>query len=78
MSGVGSVIGLSNAKIARMLDAPVLLVTGGGVGNVVDSVYTNLALFEKEGVRVRAILANKLIPEKRDMTLGLPAPGFCR
>jgi BioD-like phosphotransacetylase family protein len=67
--GVGSVIGLSNAKIARMFDAPVLLVTGGGVGNVVDSVYSNLALFEKEGVQVRAILANKLIPEKRDMTL---------
>jgi uncharacterized protein len=67
--GVGSVIGLSNARIARLFDAPVLLVTGGGVGNVVDSVYANLALFEKEGVQVRAILANKLIPEKRDMTL---------
>jgi uncharacterized protein len=67
--GVGSVIGLSNARIARLLDASVLLITGGGVGNVVDSVYTNLALFEKEGVQVRAILANKLIPEKREMTL---------
>jgi len=67
--GVGSVIGLSNARIARLLDAPVLMVTGGGLGNVVDSVYMNLALFEKEGVDVRAILANKLIPEKRDTTL---------
>jgi uncharacterized protein len=67
--GVGSVIRLSNARIARLLNAPVLMVTGGGVGNVVDSVYTNLALFEKEGVEVRAILANKLIPEKRDSIL---------
>jgi len=67
--GVGSVLGLSNARIAKLLDAPVLMVTGGGLGNVVDSVYMNLALFEKEGVDVRAILANKLIPEKRDKTL---------
>jgi uncharacterized protein len=67
--GVGSVIRLSNARIAKLLDARVLMVTGGGVGNVVDSVHANLALFEKEGVEVRAIMANKLIPEKRDRIL---------
>lgn len=67
--GVGSVIKLSNARIAKLLNAPVLIVTGGGLGNVVDSVYMNLALFEKEGVDVRAILANKLIPEKRVKTM---------
>lgn len=67
--GVGSVLQLSNARIARLLEAPVLMVTGGGVGNVVDAVYLNLALFEKEGVEVHAILANKLVPEKRDSTL---------
>lgn len=63
--GVGSVLKLSNARIARLLDAPVLMVTGGGVGNVVDTVSMNLALFEKEGAEVRALLANKLIAEKR-------------
>jgi len=63
------VLKLSNAHIARLLDAPVLLVTGGGIGNVVDSVCMNLSLFEKEGVEVRAILTNKLIPEKRETTL---------
>ncbi len=68
-TGVGSVFGLSNARIASMLETPVLMVTGGGLGNVVDSAYLNLALFEKEGAEVRAILANKIIPEKRDITL---------
>ena len=63
--GVGSVMKLSNALIARMLGAPVLMVTGGGVGNVIDSVHMNLALFRQEGADVRAVLANKLIPEKR-------------
>ncbi len=67
--GVGSVIGLSNARVARMLEAPVLLVTGGGIGNVIDAVSMNRALFEKEGVDVRAIMTNKLIAEKRDAVL---------
>ncbi len=67
--GVGSVLKLSNARIARLLDAPVLLVTGGGIGNVVDAISLNLSLFEKEGADVRAILVNKIIPEKRDRTL---------
>lgn len=67
--GVGSVMKTSNANIARMLNAPVLMVTGGGLGNVVDKISMGLALFDKEGVEVRAVLANKLIPEKRDRTL---------
>ncbi len=67
--GVGSVLKLSNARIAQLLEAPVLMVTGGGIGNVIDSVYMNLALFEKQGAEVRAILPNKLIPEKRDSNL---------
>jgi BioD-like phosphotransacetylase family protein len=68
-SGVGTVLGMSNAYIARLVDAPVLMVTGGGIGNVVDSVGMNAALFRQEGVAIRAIVANKIIPEKRDETL---------
>lgn len=67
--GVGSVAGLSNARIARLLGAQVLMVTGGGVGNVIDGVNLNRTMFEREGVEVRVILVNKLIPEKRDQTL---------
>lgn len=67
--GVGSVMKLSNARIARMLEAPVLMVTGGGVGNVVDTVNMNMALFRQEGAEVRAVMTNKLIPEKRELIL---------
>lgn len=67
--GVGSVLNLSNARIARLLDASVLMVTGGGVGNVVDAVALDTALFEKESVEIRALLINKLLPDKRDLTL---------
>lgn len=68
-SGVGSVIGLSNARVAKMAGAPVMMITGGGVGNVIDAVSLNLALFEQQGAEVRMLLANKLIPEKRASTL---------
>ena len=68
-TGVGSVLGFSNARVAKIADAPVVMVTGGGVGNVVDSAYMNLALFEKEQADVRAVLVNKIIPEKREKTL---------
>ncbi|WP_020676058.1 phosphotransacetylase family protein [Geopsychrobacter electrodiphilus] len=68
-SGVGSVIGCSNARIAKLAAAPVMMVTGGGLGNVVDSVCINMALFEKEQVKVKSLLVNKIIPSKRDQTL---------
>lgn len=68
-TGVGSVIGCSNARIAKLADAPVMMVTGGGLGNVVDSVMINMALFEKEQVPVKTLLVNKIIASKRDQTL---------
>jgi BioD-like phosphotransacetylase family protein len=67
--GVGSVLKLSNARIARMLDAPVLMVTGGGVGNVIDTIAMNTALFKLEGAEVRGVLVNKIYAEKREIML---------
>ncbi|NTV50445.1 MAG: AAA family ATPase [Geobacteraceae bacterium] len=68
--GVGSVIGLNNADMAKMLNAPVMMIAGGGIGNVIDSVRLNTALYQLEGVDVRMILVNKLISEKRQDSLG--------
>jgi BioD-like phosphotransacetylase family protein len=67
--GVGSVIGLNNADVAKLVDAPVVMVAGGGIGNVIDSVQLNLALYEKQGVDVRMLLINKLLSEKREKSL---------
>jgi BioD-like phosphotransacetylase family protein len=67
--GVGSVIGMNNARIAAELEAPVLLLTGGGIGNVIDAVELNLALYEREKADVRIIMANKLVAAKRANTL---------
>ena len=59
-AGVGAVIGLSNARVAAMLDAPVIIVTEGGVGRPIDEVVLNQALFEKQGVRVLGAVVNKV------------------
>jgi BioD-like phosphotransacetylase family protein len=68
-TGVGTLFGCNNAQLARKVDATVIMVTGGGLGNVVDAAQVNLALFQKEQARVKAILVNKIIAEKRDQTL---------
>jgi BioD-like phosphotransacetylase family protein len=65
---VGAVIGLSNAKVARLIDAPVLIVSESGIGRVVDAVHLNLALYEREGADVRGIIVNKLIARKKEVT----------
>lgn len=74
--GVGSVVGMNNARIAAELKAPVLMVTGGGIGNVIDAVELNMALYQREHADLRVIMANKLVPEKRVNTLGYLEKAF--
>ncbi|QWV96608.1 AAA family ATPase [Geomonas nitrogeniifigens] len=68
--GVGSVVGINNAQIARTLDAPVIMVASGGIGCVIDSVQLNLSLFQQQGAEVKLVLVNKLLANKREETLG--------
>jgi uncharacterized protein len=62
-AGVGAVIGLSNARVAAMLDAPVIIVSEGGVGRPIDEIVLNQALFEREGVRILGAIVNKVDTE---------------
>ena len=66
--GVGAVVGLNNARVAKLIGAPVMIVTESGIGRVIDAVHLNLALYEREGADVRGIIVNKLIPGKKDLT----------
>src|SRR5438105_8223792 len=51
-AGVGSVFDLSNARVAKLLNAKVVIVSQGGIGKPIDEVSLNQALFEKEGVEI--------------------------
>ncbi len=75
-SGVGSVVGLNNGRIARLLNAPILLVTDAGIGRVIDNVHLNMALLHQEQADLRLLLINKLLPEKRQRTMDYLQQGF--
>ena len=59
-AGVGTVVGLSNARAAALLQAPVVIVSEGGVGRPIDEIALNAALFAGHGVRVLGAVVNKV------------------
>jgi BioD-like phosphotransacetylase family protein len=68
-AGVGAVVGVSNARVAAMLDAPVIVVSEGGIGRPIDEIVLNCALFEAHGARVLGAVVNKVDVESHP---GLP------
>ncbi len=63
-AGVGSVFDLSNARVAKLLRAKVILVTPGGIGRPIDEIALNKALFDQAGVEVIGAILNKVDPTK--------------
>lgn len=66
---VGAVIGINNGDSARLFDASVLLVNGGGIGNVIDRVHSNDLVLKDAGVKLSAVMPNKLFAEKKEKVL---------
>jgi BioD-like phosphotransacetylase family protein len=59
-TGVGAVIGLSNAAVAASVGAPAIIIGEGGVGRPIDEIVLNAALFAKHGVPVAGAIVNKV------------------
>ncbi len=77
-AGVGSVFDLSNAQVAKMLGAKVIIVTQGGIGKPIDEIALNQALFEKEGVEIIGVMLNKVLPDKVDYVADFARRGLKR
>jgi len=75
-AGVGSCFDLSNAAVAKMLGAKVLLITEGGIGRPIDEIMLNKPLFEKEGVKLIGVIVNKVLPKKHEKINKLVRIGF--
>ncbi len=75
-AGVGSVLDLSNAVVAKLLGADVLLISSGGVGKPIDEIMLNKALFDKEGVKIAGVVINKVLPEKYERISKLVVKGL--
>jgi len=67
-AGVGSVVDLSNARVASLLGAEVIIVTSGGIGRPIDELCLNEALFEREGVSLFGVVFNKVLASRMEET----------
>lgn len=77
-AGVGSVFDLSNARVAKLLNAKAVIITLGGIGRPIDEVAVNRSLFEKEGVPIVGVIVNKVLPEKLEQTRHYLSKSFAR
>jgi len=59
-TGVGAVIGLSNAAVAASLGTPAIIISEGGVGRPIDEIVLNASLFRQHGVPVAGAIVNKV------------------
>lgn len=74
--GVGSVFNLSNARIAKLLNAPVLIIGEGGVGSTIDRIALNYSLFASCGCRILGVIINKIKMEKYEKISNLLKEGL--
>lgn len=62
--GVGSVVGLSNAKVAKALNASVVMILEGGIGSTIDMFHMCSAVFREQNVPIIGVIINKVKPDK--------------
>ena len=71
-AGVGSVFDCSNAEIAKLLNAPVILVSIGGIGKAIDEIMLNIAVFKALNVPILGVIINKVIQKNTTKLTLLP------
>lgn len=62
--GVGSVADMSNARVAKLVDAGVIMIVEGGIGSTIDMLNMCTALFREEGVPIIGVIINKVRVDK--------------
>lgn len=66
-TGVGSVVNLNNAQVAKHLGADMILVANGGLGSAYDELSLNYQMCKEHGVKVCGVILNKVIADKVEM-----------
>ena len=67
-TGVGSVMGVSNAGVAKLLDSNIIMVINGGIGNTIDQFELNHAMCKQENATIIGVVVNKVLPCKYHQT----------
>jgi len=66
--GVGSIVGASNARVASLTNATMVLIANGGLGSCFDELELNRILCKHHNVDVAGVIINKVLPEKYEQT----------
>ncbi|MCP4647189.1 MAG: AAA family ATPase, partial [bacterium] len=64
--GVGCVFDLSNARVAKILGTPVILVLDGGIGSTIDRFSLCASMFYHYDVPILGVVINRIIPAKME------------
>ncbi len=64
--GVGCVFDMSNAKVAKILGTPVILVLDGGIGSTIDRFSLCASMFYHYKVPVLGVVINRILPAKME------------
>ena len=64
--GVGSILDLNNAQVAKQLKLPVLLIASGGLGSSFDELALNKTLCDVYQVPVAGVILNRVKAEKKE------------
>ena len=65
--GVGSIVDLCNAKVAKLLNLKVIIIAEGGLGSAFDELVLNINLCKSFGVEVAGVILNRVLPGKLSM-----------
>jgi BioD-like phosphotransacetylase family protein len=65
---VGSIVHACNAQVAAWLNAKMVLVANGGLGNTFDELELNKCICDRFGVEIAGVIINKVQPSKLQQT----------
>ncbi len=65
--GVGSIVQLNNAQVARSLGLDIVIIVSGGLGSAHDELALNFAMCKQFGVKVRGVILNRVLEDKKEM-----------
>lgn len=67
--GVGSIVNMNNARVAAELGLDIVIIASGGLGSAHDELALNVEMCRRYGVKIRGVILNRVINEKREMIL---------
>lgn len=67
--GVGSIVNLNNADVAKLLGLKCVIIASGGLGSSFDALALNKICCDLQGVPVAGVIINRVLSDKREMIL---------